>query len=420
MVEAAKTLYRYEAVREDPPAHDTMDEENEDVGVVMLPLRHQQHVVQRWRVPTLLGLVMVAAAVAFFARPALMPNNIPRHSRAQRPDSVEMQGDLVSLVESFNENSTGNDSTTLPPLPPHPPPGVNVTNATGTDSSTSASDAIGTSSGSEGDVRIRVCRNENCDKFHPHGLVHEYTVSLNKCDVVSEEGKTTSNGKYQLIGATAQTLAEGIVLTADHCNGNASAPVQHHPFTLTVGKFSDCCSLIHGGCGFKCITFPVNEVPPAYGGEGMEGGDIRIKVCRNEDCDKLHPHGLVHEYTADLNTCARIPEDDAKETNGKYEIVGATASTLADGTILTATHCGNKTGVVQHGPFSLIVGQFTDCCSFRHGGCGFRCITFKQARDESSSNASSTTVLGTTVLNTTVAPATTSTAMTNTTVGFAA
>jgi len=116
----------------------------------------------------------------------------------------------------------------------------------------------------------------------------------------------------------------------------------------------------------------------ASGGDGKDGGDIRIKVCRNKDCDKFHPHGLVHEYNAKLNTCEEIPAEDSDATaNGEYKIVGATAATLAEGTTLTAKQCGNTTDRVQHSDFSLTVGAFTDCCSFRHGGCGFKCITFK-------------------------------------------
>jgi len=239
----------------------------------------------------------------------------------------------------------------------------------------------------EGDIRIMVCRDTNCDKFHPHGLVHEYTAFLNKCSTISSSRSKQTNGKYRIIGATASTIKPEMVLTAQHCNDNSSAPpVYHGPFSLTVGQFTDCCSFEHGGCGFKCITFSLNEVPPAYGGDGMDGGDIRIKVCRNEDCDKLHPHGLVHEYTANLNTCAKIPEDTSTKTNGEYQIIGAMAATLAQGTVLTAQQCGNTTEKVYHGPFSLILGMFTDCCSFRHGGCGFKCITFNQAYGEPAAN----------------------------------
>jgi len=217
----------------------------------------------------------------------------------------------------------------------------------------------------EGDIRILVCRDTNCDKFHPHGLVHEYTAFLNKCSTIISSGSKKTNGKYRIIGASASTVRPDMVLTADHCNGNSSAPhVHHHPFNLTVGQFTDCCSFEHGGCGFKCMTLSLNEVPPAYGGDSMESGDIRIKVCRNEDCDKVHQHGLVTEYTAHLNKCAKIPEDAAK-TNGEYTITGATVATLAEGTVLTAKQCGNTAERVIHGPVSLIVGAFTDCCSFR-------------------------------------------------------
>jgi len=249
--------------------------------------------------------------------------------------------------------------------------------------------ANGTEEGNstKGDILIRVCRDKNCDKFHPHGLVHEYTAFLNKCSAISSNGSTQMNGKYEIIGASTSTLGPSSILTAAHCNGNTStAIVQHYPFSLMVGEFTDCCSFEQGGCGFKCITFALNEVPPAYGGDGMDGGDIRIKVCRNEDCDKVHPHGLVHEYTAKLNKCAKVSEDTNTKTNGEYEVIGATAATLAEGTVLTAKHCGNTTERVQHGAFSLIVGQFTDCCSFRHGGCGFKCITFKQADSEPGTN----------------------------------
>jgi len=226
------------------------------------------------------------------------------------------------------------------------------------------------------------------------------------------------NGKYNIIGGPV--LTPGIILTADHCNDNSSTGiVQHHPFTLAVGEFTDCCSFEQGGCGFKCITFALNEVPPAYGGDGMDGGDIRIKVCRNEDCDKVHPHGLVHEYTAKLNKCAKVSEDTNSKTNGEYEVIGATAATLAEGTILTAKHCGNTTERVQHGPFSLIVGQFTDCCSFRHGGCGFKCITFKQVSEPGANGTmpdNSTAMTTVAAANTSVAAANTTAAAASTTV----
>jgi len=243
----------------------------------------------------------------------------------------------------------------------------------------------------EGDILIRVCRNTNCDKFHPHGLVHEYTAFLNQCSEVGSKGSPNRNGRYEIVGATASTVKPGALLTADHCqspqqqNGNWNnavyhSPVYHGPFELKVGDFSDCCSFEHGGCGFKCITFPLNEVPPAYGGDGMDGGDIRIKVCRNEDCDKLHPHGLVHEYTAKLNVCEKVSEDTNTLTNGEYEVIpiGASTVTLAEGTVLTAKQCGNTAGRVRHGDFFLRINEFTDCCNFRQGGCGFKCITFSQ------------------------------------------
>mmetsp|Transcript_44868 Transcript_44868/g.86303 ORF Transcript_44868/g.86303 Transcript_44868/m.86303 type:complete len:332 (+) Transcript_44868:66-1061(+) len=234
---------------------------------------------------------------------------------------------------------------------------------------------------SPGDIRIRVCRDTNCDKFHPHGLVHEYDVFLNKCDAVSSSG----NGKYCITGATSMAVKPEMVLTVDHCNvGNNSAPrVHHQPFSLTVGQFKDCCSLETGGCGFKCIAFPLNEVPPVYGGPGMDGGEIRIKVCHNEDCDKVYPNGLIHEYTANLNTCAQIRENPNTMTDENWTITGATAETLAEGTVLTANKCG-ETEKPDQVATSLIVDAFTDCCSFREGWCGLKCITFKQAVGEPS------------------------------------
>jgi len=153
----------------------------------------------------------------------------------------------------------------------------------------------------------------------------------------------------------------------------------------------------------------------------MDGGDIRIKVCRNEDCDKIHPHGLVHEYTAELNKCAKVSEDTNTTTNGEYEVIGATPATLAEGTILTAKQCGNSTQRVLHDAFSLIVGQFTDCCSFRHGGCGFKCITFKQVgkpgTNETTPDNTTAEVKNTTQMATTTAAAanTTTAAAPNTT-----
>mmetsp|Transcript_132039 Transcript_132039/g.263497 ORF Transcript_132039/g.263497 Transcript_132039/m.263497 type:complete len:372 (-) Transcript_132039:126-1241(-) len=119
------------------------------------------------------------------------------------------------------------------------------------------------------------------------------------------------------------------------------------------------------------------ELANGTDGPGLDGGDIRIKVCRNKDCDKIHPHGLVHEYTANLNTCEKLREDTNTTSIGEYRIIGATAATLAEGNILTAQQCGNETSIV--GTFSLIVGSFTDCCSFRPGDCGYKCLTFKQA-----------------------------------------
>jgi len=142
-------------------------------------------------------------------------------------------------------------------------------------------------------------------------------------------------------------------------------------------------ALVKANAGESFLTVGFAE---AVNGTEIPGssteGDIRIKVCRDLDCDKFHPHGLVHEYIANLNTCAEIPEDRDATTNGKYVIIGATAATVAQGSILTARQCGNTIDRVQHDDFSLIVGAFTDCCSFRHGGCGFRCITFTQGRAE--------------------------------------
>eukprot|EP00419_Tripos_fusus_P012241 CAMPEP_0172668142 /NCGR_PEP_ID=MMETSP1074-20121228/8876_1 /TAXON_ID=2916 /ORGANISM="Ceratium fusus, Strain PA161109" /LENGTH=260 /DNA_ID=CAMNT_0013484755 /DNA_START=74 /DNA_END=856 /DNA_ORIENTATION=+ len=132
------------------------------------------------------------------------------------------------------------------------------------------------------------------------------------------------------------------------------------------------------------------ELANGTDGPGLDGGDIRIKVCRNKDCDKIHPHGLVHEYTANLNTCEKIPNDTNITSNGNYTVTGATPLTLAEGTILTAKQCGNRTHKVYHGPFSLIVGSFTNCCSFKHGGCGFKCITFKQAYGGPAANGTTT------------------------------
>jgi len=248
-----------------------------------------------------------------------------------------------------------------------------------------AANGMDVGNSTEGDIRIWVCRDTNCDKFHPHGLVHVYTAFLNKCGAISSKGSNQTNGKYEIIGANALTLWPGIILTADHCNDNSTVPlVHHHPFSLMVGKFTDCCSFEQGGCGFKCIAFALNEVPAAYG----EVGDIRIKICRNEDCDKVHPHGLVHEYTANLNQCANVSGDTNTKTNGKYTIIGATAATLAEGSVLTAKQCGNTSERVQHGAFFLVVGQFTECCSFRNGGCGFKCIAFKQAYSDPGANGS--------------------------------
>jgi len=109
------------------------------------------------------------------------------------------------------------------------------------------------------------------------------------------------------------------------------------------------------------------------------GNGILIRLCRNMDCDKYHPHGLVHEYSVDLNTCAKVTDennDNTAKTNGEYQVVGvAPNATLSNGLVLTAEQCG-EVGDVYHPPFSLIIGAFTDCCSFYYGGCGFKCITF--------------------------------------------
>mmetsp|Transcript_51396 Transcript_51396/g.99336 ORF Transcript_51396/g.99336 Transcript_51396/m.99336 type:complete len:209 (-) Transcript_51396:103-729(-) len=131
-----------------------------------------------------------------------------------------------------------------------------------------------------------------------------------------------------------------------------------------------------GGNGFMTIGLAEAANGTYVGNSPQE--KIRIKVCRNEDCNKHHPHGLVHEYTANLNKCAKIPED-TKKSNGGYMIIGATPLTLAEGTNLTAKQCGKQTDRVNHTPFYLVVGSFTNCCSFVHGGCGFKCITFKQS-----------------------------------------
>merc|ERR1712008_222763 len=100
------------------------------------------------------------------------------------------------------------------------------------------------------DINIRVCRNEDCDKYHPHGLVHEYSMDLNKCTKVTDDAKAKTNGKYRVVGAASNTtLSNGIVLTAQQC-GEAGQPlVYHHPFQLIIGAFSVCCSIYKGGCG---------------------------------------------------------------------------------------------------------------------------------------------------------------------------
>jgi len=115
------------------------------------------------------------------------------------------------------------------------------------------------------DIIIRVCRNEDCDKYHPHGLVHEYSMDLNECARVIDSDEEKANGKYQVIGAASNTtLSNGIVLTAEQCGDAQQTPVHHSPFQLIVGAFTDCCSFYFGGCGFKCITFPKDAVPPSY------------------------------------------------------------------------------------------------------------------------------------------------------------
>mmetsp|Transcript_31297 Transcript_31297/g.61436 ORF Transcript_31297/g.61436 Transcript_31297/m.61436 type:complete len:215 (-) Transcript_31297:98-742(-) len=121
-----------------------------------------------------------------------------------------------------------------------------------------------TTPGGKGIV-IRVCRNEDCDKYHPHGLVHEYSMDLNKCEKVTDDDNAKTNGKYQIFGAASNTtLSNGIVLTAEQCGEAGQQPVYHHPFQLIIGAFTDCCSFFYGGCGFRCITFQQGAVPSAY------------------------------------------------------------------------------------------------------------------------------------------------------------
>mmetsp|Transcript_79715 Transcript_79715/g.154077 ORF Transcript_79715/g.154077 Transcript_79715/m.154077 type:complete len:217 (+) Transcript_79715:60-710(+) len=126
------------------------------------------------------------------------------------------------------------------------------------------SNSGGTTPGGK-DIVIRVCRNEECDKYHPHGLVHEYSMDLNKCEKVTDDDNAKTNGKYQIFGAASNTtLSNGIVLTAEQCGEAGQNPVYHQPFELIIGAFTDCCSFFYGGCGFKCITFQQGAIPPVY------------------------------------------------------------------------------------------------------------------------------------------------------------
>merc|ERR1712129_367452 len=165
-------------------------------------------------------------------------------------------------------------------------------------------------------------------------------------------------------------------------NEGGGAPVYHGKFFLVANEFTDCASFEHGGKGFVCLTIPLNEIPqpppqPVVG--DITKGDVLIRVCRDKTCDKSPTHGahgLVHQYTAFLNKCSEFGSKGSSKRNGKYLIVGATASTLKPGVKLTADHCNTGGGApVYHGKFSLVVNQFTDCASFEHGGKGFVCFT---------------------------------------------
>merc|ERR1712008_138540 len=85
-------------------------------------------------------------------------------------------------------------------------------------------------------------------------------------------------------------------------------------------------------------------------------------------------HGLVHQYTAFLNKCSEFGSKGSSNRNGKYKIVGATASTVKPGVHLTVNHCNGNNGnwknsvyrgngnwknsvyhtPVYHGSFSLV------------------------------------------------------------------
>merc|ERR1719410_2864202 len=104
---------------------------------------------------------------------------------------------------------------------------------------TKGNNSMDVGNSTEGDIRIMVCRDTNCDKFHPHGLVHEYTAFLDKCSPIMSNGSKQTNGMYRIIGASASTIRPEMILTAQHCNDNSSSPpVYHGPFSLKVGEFT--------------------------------------------------------------------------------------------------------------------------------------------------------------------------------------
>lgn len=110
--------------------------------------------------------------------------------------------------------------------------------------------------------------------------------------------------------------------------------------------------------------------------------NLFVRVCHDEDCDRYDSLGLVHEFSMDLNTCARVTDNKGVITNAKYRVIGAASNTtLPDGVVLMVHRCSGEAGPapVSRHPFQLIVGAFTDCCSFYLGGCGFKCIAFQIA-----------------------------------------